>query len=212
MLLVEFTRRRHPRVGGCFSTAASTWAIKVGREFRTKDVSFFVVGSMIQVLGIYVFNRFSKRAFFNVNGRNILYLLLVLILGAGLIVNVIFKDDSGRARPRDITEFGGSEQFTPAFVVTSGCVRSCSFSSGDSAGASCRGVHDCGQQETRDRHGRCWVCRRGFLFEDRFRRAFHLRHRGFVFIMLLVSDALYFYMFLWSRAPIADESVARPGI
>lgn len=36
-----------------------------------------------------------------------LYPILVLILGPGLLVNSILKDNWGRPRPRDITEFGG---------------------------------------------------------------------------------------------------------
>ena len=59
----------------------------------------------------------------------------MLVLGAGLVVNGILKDDFGRARPRDIEAFGGSSQFTPAFVVSHECDRNCSFSSGDGAGA-----------------------------------------------------------------------------
>jgi len=36
-----------------------------------------------------------------------LYPIIVLILGPGLLVNSILKDNWGRPRPRDITEFGG---------------------------------------------------------------------------------------------------------
>ncbi|MGF1453724.1 MAG: phosphatase PAP2 family protein [Opitutales bacterium] len=36
-----------------------------------------------------------------------LFMLLVLVLGPGLVVNAIFKDYSGRPRPRQTTEFGG---------------------------------------------------------------------------------------------------------
>ena len=40
-----------------------------------------------------------------------LYLVLVLILGPGLIVNSILKDKWGRPRPRDIVEYGGRYQY-----------------------------------------------------------------------------------------------------
>ncbi len=89
--------------------------------------------SMIAILGIYVFNRLSKRDLCRIDGRKVSYLFVVLILGAGLVVNVIFKDNFGRARPRDIAEFGGSKQFTPAFVVSDQCDTNCSFSSGEGA-------------------------------------------------------------------------------
>ena len=40
-----------------------------------------------------------------------LYLILVLVIGPGLIVNSVFKDNWGRPRPRDIVEFGGKYQY-----------------------------------------------------------------------------------------------------
>ena len=95
---------------------------------------YFLFLSMASVVGIYVFNRLSKRNLCSIDGKKVCYLFLVLILGAGLIVNVIFKDNFGRARPRDIQEFGGLKRFTPAFVVSYECERNCSFSSGEGAG------------------------------------------------------------------------------
>jgi len=41
-----------------------------------------------------------------------LFLLLCLALGPGLIVNGILKDHWGRARPRQIVEFGGTRQYS----------------------------------------------------------------------------------------------------
>lgn len=43
--------------------------------------------------------------------RHCLYLVLVLALGPGLLVNTIFKDHWGRPRPRQVAEFGGQWQF-----------------------------------------------------------------------------------------------------
>lgn len=91
--------------------------------------------SMVLVASLYLFNRFSKRNLLGVDGRKLVFLLAVLVLGAGLIVNVLFKDHFGRARPRNVLEFGGSQRFTPAFVVANECARNCSFSSGEGAGA-----------------------------------------------------------------------------
>lgn len=61
------------------------------------------------------------------------YLLLVLALGPGLVVNGVFKSHWGRARPADVVEFGGQQPFTPAFVVSPACRRNCSFVSGHAA-------------------------------------------------------------------------------
>ncbi len=43
--------------------------------------------------------------------RQGIFLVLLLALGPGLMVNVVFKDHWGRPRPRDIVEFGGTTQF-----------------------------------------------------------------------------------------------------
>lgn len=59
------------------------------------------------------------------------YLLLVMVVGPGLLVNTLLKDNSvGRARPVNIVEFGGPEQHTAAFEYSGACDDNCSFSSG----------------------------------------------------------------------------------
>ena len=40
-----------------------------------------------------------------------LFLVLLLAIGPGLVVNTIFKDHWGRPRPRELVEFGGVRQF-----------------------------------------------------------------------------------------------------
>ena len=47
--------------------------------------------------------------------RETLFLVLLLIIGPGLVVNVIFKDHWGRPRPREIETFSGQERFLPAW-------------------------------------------------------------------------------------------------
>lgn len=39
------------------------------------------------------------------------FLVLLLALGPGLLVNSVFKDHWGRPRPRDVVQFGGQKQF-----------------------------------------------------------------------------------------------------
>jgi len=38
-------------------------------------------------------------------------LIFTMIIGPGLVVNLLLKDHTGRPRPREITEFGGTEKF-----------------------------------------------------------------------------------------------------
>lgn len=65
--------------------------------------------------------------------RPALFVLLVMLLGPGLVVNTVLKDQWGRARPAQVTEFGGEDRFTPAFVISDQCDRNCAFVSGDAS-------------------------------------------------------------------------------
>ena len=44
--------------------------------------------------------------------RKAVFILFFLALGPGLVVNTLLKDQLGRARPRQVTEFGGVHEFT----------------------------------------------------------------------------------------------------
>lgn len=57
--------------------------------------------------------------------------LVSVALGPGLLVNGILKEWSGRVRPRDILEFGGSGSFTPVWDFSGSCSSNCSFVSGE---------------------------------------------------------------------------------
>ncbi|MFA5983447.1 MAG: phosphatase PAP2 family protein [Methylococcaceae bacterium] len=46
-----------------------------------------------------------------------LYILLVIVLGPGLMINLIFKDHWGRPRPVHITDFGGQYQYIPPLQI-----------------------------------------------------------------------------------------------
>ena len=47
--------------------------------------------------------------------RNIIFIALTFSLGPGLIVNGLLKESIGRARPKNIIEFGGDKIFSPAY-------------------------------------------------------------------------------------------------
>ena len=67
--------------------------------------------------------------------KSLLYLTLFLSLlcSAGLIVNVILKENFARARPKEIQEFKGVKKFSKAFIISDQCQTNCSFSSGHAA-------------------------------------------------------------------------------
>ena len=63
----------------------------------------------------------------------LVFLLVVLLVGPGLVVHKLFKDESGRARPQDVSFFSGEQQFTPPFIKSNQCSDNCSFVSGHAA-------------------------------------------------------------------------------
>ena len=61
------------------------------------------------------------------------FLLTCAILGPGLIVNSLFKNNFGRPRPLQIADFGGSSYYVPPFAISDQCLTNCSFTSGHAA-------------------------------------------------------------------------------
>src|SRR5260370_7745992 len=70
-----------------------------------------------------------------ISGRAIVYLLVTLILSAGVLTNLTFKSYWGRPRPVVVTQFNGSDQFVPWWDPRGACERNCSFFSGEGATA-----------------------------------------------------------------------------
>ncbi len=64
--------------------------------------------------------------------KKAVFILLLLALGPGLVINVLLKDQLGRPRPRQIVEFGGEHQFTQCWQPGTGGENS-SFPSGHAA-------------------------------------------------------------------------------
>jgi lipid A 4'-phosphatase len=68
-------------------------------------------------------------------GRATIFLLVTMILAAGVLTNLTFKSYWGRPRPVVVTQFNGPEQFVPWWDPRGGCARNCSFFSGEGATA-----------------------------------------------------------------------------
>ncbi len=82
---------------------------------------------------VWLYNIAAKKDLYHVNKKVILYLLLILAIAPGIIVNDILKEHWGRARPAETTLFGGTKEFTPAFIISD--QDGYSFSCGHAAGA-----------------------------------------------------------------------------
>jgi lipid A 4'-phosphatase len=61
------------------------------------------------------------------------FLFVSALIGPGLIVNSVMKENFGRARPSQITAFGGEKYFSKAFEFSQQCDHNCAFSSGHAA-------------------------------------------------------------------------------
>lgn len=102
-------------------------------RFSHENLHYLVTTLVVALAGIGVSALIRRRAVLGITGKAAAYLLLALALGPGLTVNTIFKDHWGRARPAQVTDFGGGKRFTRAFVPTDQCTRNCSFPAGDPA-------------------------------------------------------------------------------
>ncbi len=102
-------------------------------EFFYYSVQPLIIAFALASLAIFTYNFFTKKSVLNVNAKVVLYLLLVLGLAPGLIVNATLKENWGRARPAETLNFGGTKEFTPAFIPSN--QGGYSFSSGHAAAA-----------------------------------------------------------------------------
>lgn len=70
-----------------------------------------------------------------VRGRTVAFLLLTLLLSAGVLTNFTFKSFWGRPRPVAVTEFNGKLPFVAWWDYRGQCPKNCSFFSGEGATA-----------------------------------------------------------------------------
>jgi lipid A 4'-phosphatase len=106
---------------------ADWWGFRAAHDGLPYVVTAFIL-SVTTALGLALLRR---RTVLGLEGKAAVFLLLALALGPGVTVNTIFKDHWGRARPVQITEFGGDKKFTRTFVPADQCARNCSFPAGD---------------------------------------------------------------------------------
>lgn len=169
------------------------WWYRLAREVLVHSI-WVTMAAIVAICG---FNRLAKRNLCGIDARKVGYLFLVLILGAGLIVNVMFKDHFGRARPRDIEEFGGTKQFTPAFVISNECDTNCSFSSGEGAA----GFFSLALALALSRRRAVFLAGIGIgslVSLSRIAAGAHFFSDTVVsfFVMLILADGLYYYVVL----------------
>jgi membrane-associated PAP2 superfamily phosphatase len=70
-----------------------------------------------------------------IGGRTAAYLVITMVLTAGIVTNLTFKSLWGRPRPASVVEFSGQWKFTHWWQPGGECPKNCSFFSGEAATA-----------------------------------------------------------------------------
>jgi membrane-associated PAP2 superfamily phosphatase len=98
-------------LAGRFYAEGSGWALVHAEPWRSlyrygpnPSVAIGVLSLLVLLAGI-------RSASLRRHRRTSLFLLLALLVGPGLVVNVVVRDHWGRPRPRDVVPFGGTEEF-----------------------------------------------------------------------------------------------------
>jgi lipid A 4'-phosphatase len=193
-LLMSVFPRIDIQISSIFFDGSSFWNER-WQKLLQDAVGYFVGMSLSAVGIIYACNRLLNRNICGVDARRAVYVVLVASLGAGLVVNFAFKDHLGRARPRHIEEFGGTQHFTPLFVPSQECSVNCSFSSGDAAGA----FLSLALAKALTRRRRYYVAAIAFgtlVSLSRVAAGAHFFSDVVIsfFVMLIAADALWYYV------------------
>jgi membrane-associated PAP2 superfamily phosphatase len=68
-------------------------------------------------------------------GRSVAYLIITMVLAAGIVTNLTFKSLWGRPRPGAVVEFNGPHPYRHWWQAGGACPKNCSFFSGEAATA-----------------------------------------------------------------------------
>src|SRR5580658_5236449 len=113
-----------------FPCNGHVWS-QYARDAARSLIALLIVQAGIALVGKFLFPRRPML----IKMEAVLFLIGTLAVGPGLITNTLLKDHWGRARPIDVTEFGGSSRFTPWWDPRGDCPNNCSFVAGEPAGA-----------------------------------------------------------------------------
>lgn len=99
---------------------------------RNIFILLYVAVCVVGIAGMIV-TRNLKQTLLGFGFAKWLFLAVCLATGPGVVANLALKDQWGRARPRDVVEFGGTLKFTPVLASAKECNRNCSFVCGKSS-------------------------------------------------------------------------------
>src|SRR5438132_14308343 len=97
-------------------------------SLHLRDVFYYAIASLVAPAFIALaLKLLLPRRRMLIAGRAAVLLIATLALAPGLMANVILKDNWGRPRPPEITEFNGPEKFVPWWDPRGTCDKNCSF-------------------------------------------------------------------------------------
>jgi lipid A 4'-phosphatase len=122
-------------VSGWFYRPGAGWQLGYGRVFTIihDGVPYLIGGALAVAVLLFVVNLIRGTDVLQMRARGLAFVVLALLLGPGLLANVVLKDHWGRARPAHVVEFGGTMTFSPALLPVDACDHNCSFVAGDAA-------------------------------------------------------------------------------
>lgn len=98
---------------------------------RQAFMAFFFLICAVITLGVYLSG--IRGTWSGLNVRKWSYLAICILVGPLAIANLGFKDHWGRARPRDVIEFGGQNTYSSPLLPARECTKNCSFVCGEAA-------------------------------------------------------------------------------
>jgi len=132
-------------IGPSFDLFFSSLFYKGNNQFFLQSISpitIFIRDILLPIILIYILilpivSRFIpiKKLFFGYNFtlKDIIFIWLVLFINLVIVVNLILKIFWGRARPGDVVQLGGNDNFSAWYQISDACTFNCSFVSGDAA-------------------------------------------------------------------------------
>jgi lipid A 4'-phosphatase len=122
-------------VSGWFYRPGAGWELGYARGFALihDGVPYLLSAVMAAAAIVFAVNLVRGTDALQLRARGLMFVVLALLLGPGLLANVVLKDHWGRARPAHLVEFGGVSAFSPALVPAQACDHNCAFVAGDAA-------------------------------------------------------------------------------
>ena len=122
-------------VSGWFYRPGAGWQLGYARGFTLihDGVPYLLGAVMAAAALVFAVNLVRGTDILQLRARGIVFVVLALLLGPGLLANVVLKDHWGRARPAHLVEFGGTSAFSPPLLPADACDHNCAFVAGDAA-------------------------------------------------------------------------------